>query len=365
MCARLIIGTLYSLPKERLHIQARPQHTTQHLPWVLSVPKSTVYGCTSPSNDCPYHPIANCSKMYTVKQGDTIDKIAQSSNWQNASSLALLNPGLDITQPIYPNNTLCVCSSTGCPIDAVSMCTKTYKVQLGDTCFSIAVKFDEQGVDPAAKLVALNKRILGVSLDCVNLQPGTSVCVDCFTKNSTTTALAVPSQPATSVMPSTTVPLLPSLPPPVSPALMSPNPIPSPIRTKLLGVTPGVVTVPLATPSTTSTPCHTPSPAPTCCVPLPQDCPNGDCSNVGAAIGGPVAAGSSGVAHQTGAFQTPQAPLAASAPRASAALTGTNALSGTAIPSISFANAGDVSVKVNWVCYAVGSSISLILAVAL
>ncbi|TPX39844.1 hypothetical protein SeLEV6574_g06957 [Synchytrium endobioticum] len=129
---------------------------------------------------CPFHLLPGCTHNITVRTGDTINGIASAYGWPGAQSLVPLNPGLDLGLSVYPGNRLCVCgpAELACPKPPPS-CNKFYKVKSGDTCFNIAVSYDYQGSDPAAKLVALNKE-MDIGIDCTNLQPGANICVDCF-----------------------------------------------------------------------------------------------------------------------------------------------------------------------------------------
>ncbi|TPX32345.1 hypothetical protein SmJEL517_g04498 [Synchytrium microbalum] len=176
------------------------------------------------ASDCPYHLSQTCSKIHTVAEGETLTTIAQANGMADAKGLLPLNPGLDLDAFIYAANTVCTQGTpnmnppnqnpppspnnnptpqtpntrpspvvnapnpnyvpgpqpTGPPLGA---CPHTYVVkQGGEKCFDIGVNFNQQGPDPAQKLVSMNQRLLGVTLNCQNqnvLQAGVTICVDC------------------------------------------------------------------------------------------------------------------------------------------------------------------------------------------
>ncbi|TPX34100.1 hypothetical protein SeMB42_g06967 [Synchytrium endobioticum] len=155
---------------------------------VNSAPVNTT-ACNRPGDgtDCPYRPLAKCFKTYTVMSGDTLEKIAKNFGWTSAKDLIPLNTGLDVEGVIYPGNTLCVCEKACRKNAELGTCPKTYTFKAGDECMAVAIKNNQQGPDPTAKLLSLNKRYLGTDINCDNLQVGQQVCVQCTANDTANT----------------------------------------------------------------------------------------------------------------------------------------------------------------------------------
>ncbi|TPX42774.1 hypothetical protein SeMB42_g04998 [Synchytrium endobioticum] len=144
---------------------------------------------SSTGSDCPYHPIANCSKLITIQENDTLQSIAVKYGWRNASDLIPLNPNLNVNEKIYATGSLCVCGPAGCPQailpasgricpivtwNPMRNCSKLYTIVSTDTCLSIAENNQFQQLEG---LYNLNP---GLNNDtCQNIKAGQSICVDC------------------------------------------------------------------------------------------------------------------------------------------------------------------------------------------
>ncbi|TPX32350.1 hypothetical protein SmJEL517_g04497 [Synchytrium microbalum] len=194
--------------------------------WTLCV-LVTLSNVASGCNDCPFVPIPHCSQNYTVQAGDTLTSIAQNYHLQNAADLVPLNTGLHIDEAIFANNTLCVCGANGCP-NPLANCSNIYTVKANDTCDSIAIAHDEQGVNPGDKLVSLNQQLFQVALDCANLKAGTQLCVDCYLTGTTTTLPSPSNSPAASASPVPPILYSPTVPSPTPSPVVSADPLPAP-----------------------------------------------------------------------------------------------------------------------------------------
>lgn len=76
-------------------------------------------------------PLAPCLKSYTVKEGDFLFKIGQANNL-SVQQLLSLNSEIKNPNLIFPDQNICLKRSTKVT------CSKTYTVKQGDTLFKIA-----------------------------------------------------------------------------------------------------------------------------------------------------------------------------------------------------------------------------------
>ena len=112
----------------------------------------------------PEFPVPQCpnGKLYTVQKGDTLFLIAQKMN-VSLQALIAANPQLEDPNLIFPGQLICIPS-------AVPPCTgQLYTVQQGDTLFSIAQRF---GVSLQA-LIAANPQITDPNV----IVPGQVICI--------------------------------------------------------------------------------------------------------------------------------------------------------------------------------------------
>ena len=116
-----------------------------------------------------------CAAKYTVKSGDTMNKIAQMFN-TDLKTLQKLNPYISDINLIYPGQKLCVPKIISTTITTTtkkptqgSSCDAVYVVKSGDTMFNIA---NVHGTD-LAMLKKLNPNITNMDL----IYPDQKVCV--------------------------------------------------------------------------------------------------------------------------------------------------------------------------------------------
>ena len=114
---------------------------------------------------CMPKPVA-CIAKYTVKSGDTTNKIAQMFG-TNLKTLQKMNPNVTNINFIYPGQILCVPKMV--TTTKKSSCPVTYTIKSGDTMFNIANSF---GTD-LAMLKRLNPNMKNMDL----IYPNQKVCV--------------------------------------------------------------------------------------------------------------------------------------------------------------------------------------------
>ncbi|KAJ3200556.1 hypothetical protein HDU67_002009, partial [Dinochytrium kinnereticum] len=131
------------------------------------------------------NPASGCSLSYTVKGGDYCFKIAE-DNKLNLAGLQALNPGV-VCENLPVGSVLCVAGQSGGspspppppppppapnspppPPPVTGLCTKSYTIQSGDTCYKIA---GNNGMSVEA-LIALNGGI-----NCNFLTISAAICV--------------------------------------------------------------------------------------------------------------------------------------------------------------------------------------------
>jgi len=123
---------------------------------------------------------AECSRSYTVKEGDICDTISQSQN-VSTFQLATVNSGAvnGGCTNLTPGQTICLA------LKPEEDCTTTYTVAGGDTCADIASKH-------AVNATILNLNNPQINDDCSNIYPGEVLC--------TAKTVQVPPTPATGVV---------------------------------------------------------------------------------------------------------------------------------------------------------------------
>ncbi|KAJ1559602.1 hypothetical protein HK405_010006, partial [Cladochytrium tenue] len=122
--------------------------------------------------------VQNCETTVLIKDGDTCASIAANADIA-LSKLRSLNTFLDCNN-LQANQMLCIAtesSGSSNELGDMSLCVANYTIQADDTCEGISTEFDIT----ITQLLTLNEY-----LDCVNLDAGSSVCVEGYADNSTT-----------------------------------------------------------------------------------------------------------------------------------------------------------------------------------